>query len=246
MRAHALVDTRYYSGVYPYVTGVIPGSGSEEEVLTLGHSSEQGAQDNATGVAAHARVASHTQPADRGRQARSGRNAAIRILLMGEMYGSMHYVSTHAERMRRTVAAMCVDTPAAPYDLAGTEYTFYMNPHVAKSYTDAFVLHVAELYFPKVERPWHWHEFMTGTDTYLAEPTVGIPTVWPYSGTGVVSHHNSEDTPDKVDSRSLRDLAIVNATYLYYLATRKMILILNRKNMKSMNLRATGKLTNFL
>ena len=52
VRAHALVDTRYYAGVYPYVTGVIPGSGSEEEVLTLGHSSEQGAQDNATGVAA--------------------------------------------------------------------------------------------------------------------------------------------------------------------------------------------------
>ncbi|PYT34112.1 MAG: hypothetical protein DMG58_05685 [Acidobacteria bacterium] len=51
VRAHALVDARYYAGVYPYVTGVIPGSGSEEEVLTLGHSSEQGAQDNATGVA---------------------------------------------------------------------------------------------------------------------------------------------------------------------------------------------------
>ena len=50
LRAHALVDARYYSGIYPYVTGVIPGSGSEEEVLTLGHSSEQGAQDNATGV----------------------------------------------------------------------------------------------------------------------------------------------------------------------------------------------------
>ena len=89
---------------------------------------------------------------------------------MGEMYGSMPYVATHAERMHRTVAAMTVDTPAAPYDLAGTEYTFYMNPHVAKSYVDAFVLHVAELYFPKVGRPWHWHEYMIGTDTYLAEP----------------------------------------------------------------------------
>ena len=120
--------------------------------------------------------------------------------------------------MQRTVAAMTVDTPAAPYDLAGTEYTFYMNPHAAKSYVDAFVLHVAELYFPKVGRPWHWHEFMVGTDTYLAEPTVGVPTVWPYSGTGIVTHHNSEDTPDKVDVRSLRDLAVVNATYLYTLA----------------------------
>jgi peptidase M28-like protein len=217
LRARATVDSRYYAGVYPYVTGVIPGDGTDEEVLTLGHSSEQGAQDNATGVAA---MLESLSTLDRlitaGKLPRPKRT--IRLLLMGEMYGSMHYMSTHPDVVRRTVAAMCVDTPAAPYDLAGTEYTFYMNPHVAKSYVDAFVLHVAQLYFPQVGRPWHEHAFMTGTDTYIAEPTVGIPAVWPYSGTGVVSHHNSEDTPDKVDPRSLRDLTTVNATYLYYLA----------------------------
>jgi hypothetical protein len=217
VRAHALVETRYYPGVYPYVTGVIPGAEPDEEVLTLGHSSEQGAQDNATGVAAQLEsLATLNRLIAAGKLGRPKRT--IRILLMGEMYGSMAYVATDTERMHRTVAAMAVDTPAAPYDLAGTEYTFYMNPHVAKSYVDAFVLYVAELYFPKVERPWHWHEYMVGTDTYLAEPTVGVPTVWPYSGTGIVTHHNSEDTPDKVDVRSLRDLAIVNATYLYTLA----------------------------
>ena len=218
VRARALVDTRYYPGAYPYVTGVIPGSGSEgEEVLTLGHTSEQGAQDNATGVAAMLEsVATLNRLIAAGKLARPERS--IRLLLMGELYGSMHYISTHPERTHRTVAAMCVDTPASPYELAGTEYTFYMNPHVAKSYTDAFVLQVAELYLGKVSRPWHWHEFMTGTDTYLAEPTVGIPTVWPYSGTGPVTHHNAEDTPDRVDPRSLRDLAVMNATYLYYLA----------------------------
>ena len=218
VRAHALVNTRYYAGVYPYVTAVIPGTGPDEEVLTLGHSSEQGAQDNATGVAAQLEsLATINRLISAGKLPRPKRT--IRILLMGEMYGSMPYVATHTERMQHTVAAMTVDTPAAPYDLAGTEYTFYMNPHVAKSYTDAFVLRIAEQYFPTVGRPWHWHPFMVGTDTYLAEPTVGVPTVWPYSGTGVVSHHNSEDTPDKVDVRSLRDLAIVNATYLYTLAS---------------------------
>ena len=218
IRAHAEVDTRYYSGVYPYVTAVIPGAAPEEEVLTLGHSSEQGAQDNATGVAAQLEsLATINRLIADGKLPRPKRT--IRILLMGEMYGSMPYVATHAERMQRTVAAMTVDTPAAPYGLAGTEYTFYMNPHVAKSYVDAFVLHVAELYFPTVSRPWHWHPYMVGTDTYLAEPTVGVPTVWPYSGTGITTHHNSEDTPDKVDVRSLRDLAIVNATYLYTLAS---------------------------
>ena len=42
---------------------------------------------------------------------------------------------------------MCVDTPAASYELAGTEYTFYMNPHVAKDFTDAFILKVAASIF---------------------------------------------------------------------------------------------------
>src|SRR5437588_503053 len=52
VRVHAVADTRYYEGRYPWVTGVLPGARGDEEVLVLGHSSEQGAQDNATGVAA--------------------------------------------------------------------------------------------------------------------------------------------------------------------------------------------------
>src|SRR5256885_6149926 len=59
---------------------------------------------------------------------------------------------------------------------------------------------------------------MSGTDTYLSEPMINVPTVWAYSGSGVETHHNSEDTPDRVDRRWRRDVATVNAAYLYYLA----------------------------
>ena len=218
VRAHALVETSYHAGVYPYVTAVIPGAGTDEEVLTLGHTAEQGAQDNATGVAAQMEsLATLNRLVAAGKLARPKRG--IRVLLMGEMYGSMPYVATHAERMHRTVAAITMDTPAASYDLPGTEYTFCLNPHAAKSYVDAFVLHIAELYFPKVGRPWHWREYETGTDTYLADPMIGVPTVYPSGGSGVETHHNSEDTADRVDGRSLRDLTVVNATYLYTLAS---------------------------
>jgi hypothetical protein len=216
VRVRATVDSRYYSGGYPYVTAIVPGSGPEE-VLTLGHAFEQGAEDNATGVAATLEAVTLLRELiDKGALPRPRR--AIRILSMGEMYGSMHFVSSNPERIRRTVAAICVDTPAASYDLAGTEYTFYMNPHVAKDFTDALVLKIAADYFPSVHRPWHEKAFATGTDTYMAEPMVGIPTVWGYSGSGVETHHNSEDTPDRVDPRSLRDITIVTAAYLYYIA----------------------------
>lgn len=216
VKVRAIVDSRLYPGSYPYVTGMIPGTTSEE-VLTLGHMAEQGAQDNATGVAATLEAMATLQrliadgklpPPKRG----------IRILSMGEMYGSMHYVEHNRERIRRTVAAMCVDTPAASYDLAGTEYTFYMNPHVAKDFTDSFILKVAAAHLDSVGRPWHEKEFTTGTDTYMAEPMVGVPTVWGYSGSGVESHHNSEDTPDRVDARSLRDISVIDAAFLYYVA----------------------------
>jgi hypothetical protein len=217
VRVKARVDSRYYSGKYPYVTAVIPGASSEEEVITLGHSSEQGAEDNATGVSAMLESL-----ATLDRLIRSGKlprpKRSIRILTMGEMYGSMHYIATHPERIKRTIAALCLDTPASRYELPGTEYTFYMGPHAAASYVDPFILRVAQAYFPRVSRPWHTHPFMPGTDSYLGESTVGIPTTWGYSGTGVVTHHNSEDTPDRVDARSLRDISIVDAAFLYYLA----------------------------
>src|SRR5690242_19636070 len=53
VKVRANVDSRYYAGVYPYVTGVIRGTEAPnaEEVLSLGHLFEQGANDNATGVA---------------------------------------------------------------------------------------------------------------------------------------------------------------------------------------------------
>jgi hypothetical protein len=220
VRVKATVDSRYYAGGYPLVTAVLPGNSRDEEVLTLGHTSEQGAHDNATGVAAMVEsIVTLNRLIESGKLPRPRRT--IRILTMPEVYGSLYYAQTHADRMRRTVAAMCVDTPAAPYNLAGTEYTFYMNPHMASSYTDALVLRVADAWLSRLRppRPWHWAEFMTGTDTWLAEPTVGVPTVWPYSGTGVHSHHNSEDRPETVDSRSLRDLVAIDASFLYFVAS---------------------------
>ncbi len=217
VQVHALVESRHYAGSYPYVTAVIPGTQPEEEVLTLGHTSEQGAEDNATGVSALMEsLATLNRLINDGKLPQPRRT--IRILLMPEMYGTLHYVSKYPERVHRTVAAMCVDTPAALYNLADTEYTLYLNPHVAKSYVDSFIVRVAEEYFPRVSRPWHWKEYRTGTDAYLGEPTVGVPITWPYSGSGVETHHNSEDTPDRVDVRSLRDVSILNAVYLYYIA----------------------------
>ncbi len=212
LRARAA--TKLYEGEYPWVTAILPGSVRDgEEVLALGHIAEQGAQDNATGVAATVEaLRTLHRLIESGRLPRPRRS--IRVLLMPEVYGSLSYIARHPERMARTVAAITVDTPAASYDLAGTEYTAYKNPHVAKSWTDVLIQRIARATLPR-HRPFHTAEHSTGTDAYLGDPTIGVPNVWLYSGTGTVTHHNSADVPATVDLRSLGDLTAIVAAYLY-------------------------------
>ena len=220
VNVRANVDSRYYAGVYPYVTGVIRGTdgANAEEVLSLGHLFEQGANDNATGVSSIiGAAATLSRLITEGKLPRPKRT--IRVLGMSECYGMLHYLEQTKDRMKRTVAAMCIDAPAGQQTLAGTEYTWVLNPQSASSYVDSFILRVAAEYFPSVGRPWAWSEHRSGTDNYLGDPTIGIPTVLPRGGYGVHSHHNSNDTPALVDPKSLHNLTVMNATYAYFIAS---------------------------
>jgi len=57
-----------------------------------------------------------------------------------------------------------------------------------------------------------------GTDTYFCEPMIGAPTNYITMDNGGHLHHNSMDTIENVDPRSLRELAFLNAAYLYSIA----------------------------
>jgi hypothetical protein len=212
VKVRAKVDSRYYAGVYPYVTGLIRGTDGPgtEEVLSLGHLFERGAHDNATGVSSIIGAAEMLNRLIRdGKLSRPKRG--IRVLGMGECYGTMYYQQQNRERVKRTIAAMCIDSPAGLQNLAGTEHSWVLNPHSAKSYVDAFVLRLASEYYPFVGRPFTWQEHRSSTDNYLGDPAIGIPTVMPRAGYGVLAHHNSHDTPATVDPKSLRDLIVMNA-----------------------------------
>ena len=224
VQVRAVVDAHYYSGSYPSVTGVIPGSGSSDEVLELGHGFEVGAQDNSTGQAAMLEAVAAIQRAIAlGRLPMPTR--AIRMLTFAEDYGSSHYIATHIDQIKRTVGAMHLDVPAGNNDVLGA-YSFAATPDVSRSYHDALVMRVAGTYYGgqagsrgRARVPL-LATYSPTSDSYLSEPMIGVPTIAARGSSGPVAvHHNSQDTLDRVDPRSLEDLSSVVGAYLYYLAS---------------------------
>ncbi|HEY0162241.1 MAG TPA: M28 family peptidase, partial [Edaphobacter sp.] len=211
---------RHYTGQYPYISGAIIGTDGPgaEEVFSLGHIFETGAGDNATGFSSILEAtATLNRLIKEGKLPRPKRT--IRILAMGERYGTLSYLYANQDRVKRTIAGMCIDSPAGFQNLAGTEYNWVMNPQSATSYVDAFVLRLAQEYYPMIDRPYRWSEYNSGTDNDLGEPMINIPMVAPRGGHGITAHHTSFDTPNQVDPDSLRDLSVMNAAYAYFIAS---------------------------
>ncbi|MDP2984652.1 MAG: M28 family peptidase [Candidatus Latescibacter sp.] len=222
VRVRAVVDSRYYTNdTLTSVTGILKGSGSEgEEILVTGHLNEWGANDNAAGVAAILEaVGVLSDLVHEGKLPRPKRS--IRVLLGAELYGTLPYVARNLESMRaKTVAALCYDTGAENYDLATTAVNLYLNPNVCPTFVDAVFPEIIRLYYARYnpDRLWRTQSYSMGTDTYFCEPMIGIPTNWIYMSQAGHLHHNSMDTIEKVDPRTLRELSFLAAAYLYWIA----------------------------
>ena len=219
VRVRAKIDSRIYTDdTLDYVVGQLKGTG-QEEVFVNGHLSEWGANDNASGCAAvleavgvlHDLIQSGQLP----RPKRS-----IRIQFGAELYGSLPYVQKHLDRFGKTVAALCCDTPVADYDAVTTVCGVALSPNVCPSFTDELLPEIARMYYARYAptRMVRTEPFNMGTDTYFCDPLIGVPTNYITMDNGGHLHHNSMDTIEKVDTRTLRELAFLNAVYLYYLA----------------------------
>ncbi|MFC1574354.1 M28 family peptidase [Candidatus Latescibacterota bacterium] len=222
IKVRAKIDSRYITDEdLTYVTGVVNGSGAAgEEVLVNGHINEWGANDNCTGASSILEAVGTLNDLIRaGKLPRPKRS--IRVLLGAEMYGSIPYVAKHLEELRdNTVAFLHVDSFGENYDLATTSLVIFGNPNCCPSYTDVVFPEIARRYYKRYAplRMWKIEPFRVSTDTYFCEPMIGIPTTRVKMHNGSHLHHNSMDTIDKVDPRTLRELSILNAAFLYFLA----------------------------
>jgi len=137
------------------------------------------------------------------------------------MYGSMAFTVHNLERLRtRTIAAVCCDTPAEDYDLTTTAFSVTMSFNACPSFTDAVWPEIAGRHYSRSNpgKLWRTQPFRSGIDNFFGEPMIGVPLNAVSMNNGGHLHHNSMDTIDKVDPRTLSDLSILNAVYLYYMA----------------------------
>jgi hypothetical protein len=218
----AKIDSRYYTNdTYPSITGVVKGSGPEgEEVIILGHINEWGANDNATGASVMMEaVGTLNDLIKSGKLPRPKRS--LRVLMGGEMYGTLPYAVKYLQKLRdKTVVSVCVDTGAENFDTLASSIYVGLNPNACPSFTDAVLPEIIRMYYAAYNpnRTLQTMPYSMGTDTYFAEPMIGVPNnIISISEAGHL-HHNSNDTIEKVDPRTLRELSFLNAVYLYYMA----------------------------
>jgi hypothetical protein len=222
VKARVFVSSELYEGELAYATGRIVGSRRpDEEVLLTAHINEQGANDNASGTAVLLESAWVLSEMIRSAELPPPMRS-IRLMMMPESYGMMAYVVENIERLRRAIAAINVDGGAGDYDSDDSNLTVYLDPLCCRSPIDGAVARIARIFYVEVvgePDKLRFRRYTLAGDNFLCEPLIGLPNPWLEMGDGGDYWHNSEDTPDKVDPQSLKDLASLVAGSAYILAS---------------------------
>jgi aminopeptidase-like protein len=214
--ARATVESRLYEGILPAATGLLRGE-TGEEILTLGHQFEIGADDNASGCAVMleaARVLSRLVSEDKlPAPARS-----LRWLFISECYGSMAYAAMNPRQVRRTLAGMNLDCVGG--DQRGTEMPLpvSLTPGANPSVADTLIRRLCGGYLWERDPYFSWFTTsFTSCDSSIGDPMIDIPVV--YLGGKDRFWHSSGDTIDKIDPEAISRVAVLAASFAYFLGS---------------------------
>lgn len=219
LRLAGFCDARLYEGHGQDVTAVLPGRDPSREVWLFGHAAEQGAHDNASGVAAIIEamrllaglVASGALPRPRH---------SIRAILTEECIGMLAFVTAHDGLRRRALAGLNLDgvgdeAPAArPF---AVHYGPLSNPGfgwaVGALLADALREHAGDAWHIRLK------PFVPTADDMVADPACGIPAIWLGKTGAARGYHSSADTPGVCDPDSLRNSTLFAAAWAYLMAS---------------------------
>lgn len=212
----AKVDSSLFPGKYDVVTATIRGSTKpREEIFLIAHlcHPKPGANDNASGSGALLEIARTVTALIRsGRIERPART--IRFLWVPETTGTMAFISTHPEMVKRLVAGINLDMVGEDQAMCGSTLEFCPTPDSLPSYLGDFVYSVVERSSKELDPMtqiglsstfrFSRSLFSAGSDNAeFVESSVGVPCVsltqWPDK-----FYHTSMDTIDRVSEISLR------------------------------------------
>ncbi len=228
VKVWAKVDSMFYSGSIENAVASIPGE-SDEEVVVVAHicHPQPSANDNASGCGAAMEAARTLQRliamGDLPRPRRT-----IRFTLVPEMAGTYTWLAGEEERIPRMVAAINLDMVGENQTLCGSPLIVEKTPEALPSFVNTLIQTVLDEVKMEAKNlggtasyplfKYAATPFSGGSDHYIySDPTVGIPCTmiiqWPDR-----FWHTSLDTIDKADPEMLRKVALMAATYAYFIA----------------------------
>jgi aminopeptidase YwaD len=228
VKVRATVDSKLYPGVMENCVATIPGE-SREMVVVVAHicHPQPSANDNASGSGAAMEAARALQRLiTTGKLAKPKRS--IVFTLIPEMSGTYPYLAENEARITDMVAAINLDMVGENQNLCGGPLIVERTPESCPSYVNSLMESIYDsvkleaknlggtasyALFKHAITP-----FSGGSDHYVySDPTVGVacPMIiqWPDK-----FYHTSADTLDKVDPEMLRKVALMTATYAYFIA----------------------------
>jgi len=223
----ARVEAELVEGTSEVVSALLPGTDlAHEEVWLLAHSSEPGAEDNASGCCLAVEVA-RTLRALVAQGLLPPPRRTIRFLHGVEVTGYLPYLDERADELDDVVAGLCFDAVGQDFSLVRGEFVASRCPETDASGADALFEHIfAAVAAEHVHRfspdtyamfPWRTSPFL-GNDSFISDGFFGIPTpemsTWPER-----FYHSSQDTPDTLSDNTLARAGTIAAAYLYYVAS---------------------------
>ncbi len=203
-------DGRRYEGTLPAVMALIPGR-RPEEVWIMAHLYEPLADDNSVGVAAAIEAA-------RLIMERGTPEFSVRLIFAMEMYGFAAYAHSRGGCLRGQVIGAC------NFDGMCMRYGNGVNFNEAGPGTPFFGNYLLKLLYNEVGgiaalgKVTYSHTGMYADDTFLGDPTVGVPTAWPIHTPTGYWHNSVQAELGFIDPEACRTTVALYATFVDALA----------------------------
>ncbi len=228
VKVHAKVDSKLYPGEMENSVATIPGS-SKEIVVIVAHicHPQPSANDNASGTGAAMEAARALQKLIASGKLAKPRRSIV-FTLVPEMSGTFPYLAENEARIADMVAALNLDMVGENQNLCGGPLIIERTPESCPSYVNSLMESIYDSVKSEAKNlggsssyalfKYAVTPFSGGSDHYIySDPTVGVacPMMiqWPDK-----FYHTSADTLDKVDPEMLRKVALMTATYAYFIA----------------------------